>query len=166
MLLSELKDEVDAKNVVAGISTTCSQKINNRLKWVAVGLEQGGIHQGSGNGVTGSSATLSGNERLPGSVLLTRERLLERLRWMPHSEQYSLTVVNTKVQAWQEEVDRARQGQRDAGGKLSFLEEHMELEKCYRELTDLLFVQAVTTRLNAFYYWRDMKKARCMCRIA
>ncbi|RXH74619.1 hypothetical protein DVH24_029340 [Malus domestica] len=76
--------------------------------------------------------------------------------------QYSLTVVNTKVQAWQEEVDRARQGQRDAEGKLSSLEaevqkmrvemasmkrdaehysrqEHMELEKRYRELTDLLY---------------------------
>ncbi|TQE02390.1 hypothetical protein C1H46_012029 [Malus baccata] len=75
---------------------------------------------------------------------------------------YSLTVVNTKVQAWQEEVDHARQGQRDAEGKLSSLEaevqkmrvemasmkrdaehysrqEHMELEKRYRELTDLLY---------------------------
>ncbi|RXI08614.1 hypothetical protein DVH24_022758 [Malus domestica] len=31
MLLSELKDEVDAKIVVAGISTTCSQKIHNQL---------------------------------------------------------------------------------------------------------------------------------------
>ncbi|KAM2710184.1 hypothetical protein EV2_047771 [Malus domestica] len=87
MLLSELKDEVDAKNVMAGISTTCNQKIYNQLEWAAVGLEQGGIHQGSGNGVTGSSATLSGNERFPGSVLLARERLLERLRRMPHSEQ-------------------------------------------------------------------------------
>ncbi|RXI04965.1 hypothetical protein DVH24_006222 [Malus domestica] len=36
--------------------------------------------------------------------------------------QYSLTVVNTKVQAWHEEVDCARQGQRDAEGKLSSLE--------------------------------------------
>ncbi|KAM2989239.1 hypothetical protein FF2_003242 [Malus domestica] len=52
----------------------------------AVGLEQGGTHQGSGNGVAGSSAGLSGNERLPGSVLLARERLLERLRGMPPSE--------------------------------------------------------------------------------
>ncbi|XP_050156716.1 uncharacterized protein LOC126630609 [Malus sylvestris] len=31
MLLSELKDEVHAKIVVAGISTTCSQKIHNQL---------------------------------------------------------------------------------------------------------------------------------------
>ncbi|KAM1069846.1 hypothetical protein ACFX2A_001642 [Malus domestica] len=31
MLLSELKDEVDAKIVVAGISTACSQKIHNQL---------------------------------------------------------------------------------------------------------------------------------------
>ncbi|KAM1318611.1 hypothetical protein ACFX2H_003724 [Malus domestica] len=31
MLLSQLKDEVDAKIVVAGISTTCSQKIHNQL---------------------------------------------------------------------------------------------------------------------------------------
>ncbi|CAN6564413.1 unnamed protein product [Malus baccata var. baccata] len=67
-----------------------------------------------------------------------------------------------QVQAWQEEVERARQGQRDAEGKLSSLEaevqkmrvemasmkrdaehysrqEHMELEKRYRELTDLLY---------------------------
>ncbi|PQQ10631.1 golgin candidate 1 isoform X1 [Prunus yedoensis var. nudiflora] len=67
-----------------------------------------------------------------------------------------------QMQAWQEEVERARQGQRDAEGKLSSLEaemqkmrvemaamkrdaehysrqEHMELEKRYRELTDLLY---------------------------
>ncbi|PRQ46703.1 putative ceramide glucosyltransferase [Rosa chinensis] len=31
MLLSELKDEVEAKIVVAGLSTTCSQKIHNQL---------------------------------------------------------------------------------------------------------------------------------------
>ncbi|KAM1706162.1 hypothetical protein ACFX2K_028343 [Malus domestica] len=74
-----------------------------------------------------------------------------------------------QVQAWHEEVDRARQGQRDAKGKLfslevtevqkmrvemasmkrdvehysrqvifSILQEHMELRKSYRELTDLL----------------------------
>ncbi|KAL5697571.1 hypothetical protein ACHQM5_028698 [Ranunculus cassubicifolius] len=67
-----------------------------------------------------------------------------------------------QMQAWQEEVDKARQGQRDAESKLSSLEvevqkmrvemagmkrdaehysrqEHMELEKRYRELTDLLY---------------------------
>ncbi|XP_054793097.1 golgin candidate 1-like, partial [Prosopis cineraria] len=67
-----------------------------------------------------------------------------------------------QIQAWQEEVERARQGQRDAENKLSSLEaelqkmrvemaamkrdaehysrqEHMELEKRYRELTDLLY---------------------------
>ncbi|XP_019107011.1 golgin candidate 1 isoform X2 [Beta vulgaris subsp. vulgaris] len=67
-----------------------------------------------------------------------------------------------QVQAWQEEVERARQGQRDAEIKLSSLEaelqkirvemaamkrdaehysrqEHVELEKRYRELTDLLY---------------------------
>ncbi|KAK8698480.1 hypothetical protein V6N13_114595 [Hibiscus sabdariffa] len=66
-----------------------------------------------------------------------------------------------QIQAWQEEVERARQGQRDAESKLSSLEamqkmrvemaamkrdaehysrqEHMELEKRYRELTDLLY---------------------------
>ncbi|XP_020264876.1 golgin-84 isoform X1 [Asparagus officinalis] len=67
-----------------------------------------------------------------------------------------------QMQAWQEEVERARQGQRDAETKLSSLEaelqkmrvemagmkrdaehysrqEHMELEKRYRELTDLLY---------------------------
>ncbi|XP_048446697.1 uncharacterized protein LOC103942294 [Pyrus x bretschneideri] len=32
MLLSELKDEVDVKIVVAGISTTCGQKIHNQLQ--------------------------------------------------------------------------------------------------------------------------------------
>ncbi|XP_021807209.1 golgin candidate 1 isoform X2 [Prunus avium] len=70
--------------------------------------------------------------------------------------------ANQVIQAWQEEVERARQGQRDAEGKLSSLEaemqkmrvemaamkrdaehysrqEHMELEKRYRELTDLLY---------------------------
>ncbi|RXI05971.1 hypothetical protein DVH24_018013 [Malus domestica] len=70
--------------------------------------------------------------------------------------------ANQAIQAWQEEVERARQGQRDAEGKLSSLEaevqkmrvemasmkrdaehysrqEHMELEKRYRELTDLLY---------------------------
>lgn len=67
-----------------------------------------------------------------------------------------------QMQAWQEEVERARQGQRDAESKVSSLEadlqklrvemaamkrdaehysrqEHMELEKRYRELTDLLY---------------------------
>ncbi|GAB4839027.1 Complement component 1 Q subcomponent-binding protein, mitochondrial [Ancistrocladus abbreviatus] len=67
-----------------------------------------------------------------------------------------------QIQAWQEEVERARQGQRDAETKISSLEaevqkmrvemaamkrdadhysrqEHMELEKRYRELTDLLY---------------------------
>nr|AAM15012.1 hypothetical protein [Arabidopsis thaliana] len=66
-----------------------------------------------------------------------------------------------QIQAWQDEVDRARQGQRDAEEKLSLMEaemqklrvemaamkrdaehysrqEHTELEKRYRELTDLL----------------------------
>ncbi|KAK9130981.1 hypothetical protein Sjap_011468 [Stephania japonica] len=67
-----------------------------------------------------------------------------------------------QVQAWQEEVEHARQGQRDAESKVSSLEaevqkmrvemaamkrdaehysrqEHIELEKRYRELTDLLY---------------------------
>ncbi|KAG2385319.1 Golgin candidate 1 [Vigna angularis] len=67
-----------------------------------------------------------------------------------------------QMQAWQDELERARQGQRDAENKLSSLEaemqkmrvemaamkrdaehysrqEHMELEKRYRELTDLLY---------------------------
>ncbi|KAG2718358.1 hypothetical protein I3760_03G216500 [Carya illinoinensis] len=75
-----------------------------------------------------------------------------------------------QMQAWQEEVERARQGQRDAEGKLSSLEaevqkmrvemaamrrdaehysrqEHMELEKRYRELTDLLYCKQ--TQLEA-----------------
>ncbi|KAL5222210.1 hypothetical protein ABZP36_026923 [Zizania latifolia] len=67
-----------------------------------------------------------------------------------------------QMQAWQEEVERARQSQRDAETKISSLEaelqkmrvemagmrrdaehysrqEHVELEKRYRELTDLLY---------------------------
>ncbi|XP_073066973.1 golgin candidate 1-like isoform X4 [Primulina eburnea] len=67
-----------------------------------------------------------------------------------------------QVQAWQEEVERARCGQREAEGKLSSMEaevqkmrvemaamkrdaehysrqEHIELEERYRELTDLLY---------------------------
>ncbi|CAI9100429.1 OLC1v1037432C1 [Oldenlandia corymbosa var. corymbosa] len=67
-----------------------------------------------------------------------------------------------QIQAWQEEVERARQGQRDAESRLSSTEaelqkmrvemaamkrdaehysrqEHIELEKRYRELTDLLY---------------------------
>ncbi|KAL4298279.1 hypothetical protein GQ457_12G022840 [Hibiscus cannabinus] len=67
-----------------------------------------------------------------------------------------------QMQAWQKEVERARRGQGDAESKLSSLEaemqkmrvemaamkrdaehysrqEHMELEKRYRELTDLLY---------------------------
>ncbi|XP_021723568.1 golgin candidate 1-like isoform X2 [Chenopodium quinoa] len=66
------------------------------------------------------------------------------------------------IQTWQQEVERARQGQRDAEIKISSLDaelqkmrvemaamkrdaehysrqEHMELEKRYRELTDLLY---------------------------
>lgn len=75
-----------------------------------------------------------------------------------------------QMQAWQEEVERARHGQRDAEGKLSSVEtelqkmrvemaamkrdaehysrqEHMELEKRYRELTDLLYYKQ--TQLEA-----------------
>ncbi|XP_050368945.1 golgin candidate 1 [Argentina anserina] len=70
--------------------------------------------------------------------------------------------ANQMIKVWQEEVERAHQSQRDAEGKLSSLEaevqkmrvemaamkrdaehysrqEHMELEKRYRELTDLLY---------------------------
>ncbi|WCJ42548.1 golgin candidate 1 [Euphorbia peplus] len=75
-----------------------------------------------------------------------------------------------QIQAWQEEVERARQGQRDAESKLSSMEaevqkmrvemaamkrdaehysrhEHTELEKRYRELTDLLYYKQ--TQLEA-----------------
>ncbi|KAJ8643241.1 hypothetical protein MRB53_004989 [Persea americana] len=81
----------------------------------------------------------------------------------------ALQFQNQK-QAWQEEVERARQGHRDAETKLSSLEaevqkmrvemagmkrdaehysrqEHMELEKRYRELTDLLYYKQ--TQLEA-----------------
>ncbi|XP_048442455.1 golgin candidate 1 isoform X1 [Pyrus x bretschneideri] len=76
-----------------------------------------------------------------------------------------------QVQAWQEEVDRAHQGQRDAEGKLASLEaevqkmrvemasmkrdaehysrqEHVELEKRYRELTDLLVMSLKNSYLH------------------
>lgn len=75
-----------------------------------------------------------------------------------------------QMQAWQEEVERARQGQRDAESKLSYTEteaqkmrvemaamkrdaehysrqEHVELEKRYRDLTDLLYYKQ--TQLEA-----------------
>ncbi|KAL4194175.1 hypothetical protein AMTRI_Chr05g67340 [Amborella trichopoda] len=75
-----------------------------------------------------------------------------------------------QMQAWREEAERARQGQRDAESKLFALEaemqkmrvemagmkrdaehysrqEHMELEKRYRELTDLLYLKQ--TQLEA-----------------
>ncbi|XP_020536568.1 golgin candidate 1 isoform X2 [Jatropha curcas] len=78
--------------------------------------------------------------------------------------------ANQVIQAWQEEAERARQGQRDAESKLSSMEaevqkmrvemaamkrdaehysrqEHMELEKRYRELTDLLYYKQ--TQLEA-----------------
>ncbi|XP_055800562.1 golgin candidate 1 isoform X2 [Solanum dulcamara] len=75
-----------------------------------------------------------------------------------------------QMHAWQEEVERARQGQREAESKLASLEaemqklrvetaamkrdaehysrqEHVELEKRYRELTDLLYYKQ--TQLEA-----------------
>ncbi|KAK6941471.1 Golgin subfamily A member 5 [Dillenia turbinata] len=60
----------------------------------------------------------------------------------------SLHRLCIKMQAWQEEVECARQCQRDAENKLAihnggqsvlYKLEHMELEKRYRELTDLLY---------------------------
>ncbi|KAJ8750898.1 hypothetical protein K2173_016079 [Erythroxylum novogranatense] len=84
-----------------------------------------------------------------------------RARWgQKKSSEEANQVI--QMQAWQEEVERARQGQRDADSKLSSVEvelqkmrvemaamkrdaehysrqEHMELEKRYRELTDLLY---------------------------
>ncbi|KAI4347070.1 hypothetical protein L6164_007919 [Bauhinia variegata] len=76
-----------------------------------------------------------------------------------------------QTQTWQEEIERARQGQKQAENKLSSLEaelqnmrvemaamkrdaehysrqEHMELEKRYRELTDLLYYKQ--TQLENF----------------
>ncbi|XP_030529978.1 golgin candidate 1 isoform X3 [Rhodamnia argentea] len=78
--------------------------------------------------------------------------------------------TNKLIQAWQEEVASARQGQRDAENKVSTMEaelqkmkvelaamrrdaehysrqEHTELEKRYRELTDLLYYKQ--TQLEA-----------------
>lgn len=93
-----------------------------------------------------------------------------------------------QMQAWQEEVERARQGQRDAERKLSSTEaevqkmrvemaamkrdaehysrqEHMELEKRYRELTDLLYykqtqLEAMTSEKAAaeFQLEKEMKR--------
>lgn len=60
----------------------------------AIGAEQGGAHSGSGNAVGASGPGLSGNERLPGSVLLARERLLERLRGMPPSQTRHRRALN------------------------------------------------------------------------
>ncbi|KAK9055022.1 hypothetical protein SSX86_026102 [Deinandra increscens subsp. villosa] len=95
-----------------------------------------------------------------------------------------------QTQAWQEEVERARQGQRDAEGKLSSMEaevqkmrvemaamkrdaehysrqEHMELEKRYRELTDLLYykqtqLEAMTSEKAAaeFQLEKETKRIR------
>ncbi|TYH65853.1 hypothetical protein ES332_D06G083900v1 [Gossypium tomentosum] len=88
---------------------------------------------------------------------------LQNLEAQAHrGQKKSPEEANQMVQAWQEEVERARRGQRDAESKLSLLEaelqkmrvemaamkrdaehysrqEHMELEKRYRELTDLLY---------------------------
>ncbi|XP_048442461.1 golgin candidate 1 isoform X2 [Pyrus x bretschneideri] len=93
-----------------------------------------------------------------------------------------------QVQAWQEEVDRAHQGQRDAEGKLASLEaevqkmrvemasmkrdaehysrqEHVELEKRYRELTDLLYYKQTQLETMAsekaaaeFHLEKEMKR--------
>ncbi|KAK1434728.1 hypothetical protein QVD17_00478 [Tagetes erecta] len=95
-----------------------------------------------------------------------------------------------QMQAWQEEVERARQGQRDAERKLSSMEaevqklrvemaamkrdaehysrqEHMELEKRYRELTDLLYykqtqLEAMTSEKAAaeFQLEKEMKRIK------
>ncbi|KAK1354803.1 Golgin candidate 1 [Heracleum sosnowskyi] len=93
-----------------------------------------------------------------------------------------------QIQAWQDEVERARQGQRDAESKLSSLEaelqkmrvemaamkrdaehysrqEHMELEKRYRDLTDLLYykqtqLEAMSSEKTAaeFQLEKEMKR--------
>ncbi|KAI3514743.1 hypothetical protein L1887_13408 [Cichorium endivia] len=93
-----------------------------------------------------------------------------------------------QMQAWQEEVERARQAQREAERKLSSMEaevqkmrvemaamkrdaehysrqEHMELEKRYRELTDLLYykqtqLEAMTSEKAAaeFQLEKEMKR--------
>ncbi|RAL45680.1 unnamed protein product [Cuscuta campestris] len=78
--------------------------------------------------------------------------------------------LSIQMQAWQEDVERARQGQREAENKLAVMEtemqklrvemaamkrdaehysrqEHLELEKRYRELTDLLYYKQ--TQLEA-----------------
>ncbi|KAL8094016.1 hypothetical protein AgCh_035774 [Apium graveolens] len=93
-----------------------------------------------------------------------------------------------QIQAWQDEVERARQSQRDAESKLSSLEaelqkmrvemsamkrdaehysrqEHMELEKRYRDLTDLLYykqtqLEAMSSEKTAaeFQLEKEMKR--------
>ncbi|KAL8254828.1 hypothetical protein R6Q59_033049 [Mikania micrantha] len=95
-----------------------------------------------------------------------------------------------QMQAWQEEVERARQGQRDAERKLSTVEaelqkmrvemaamkrdaehysrqEHMELEKRYREITDLLYykqtqLEAMTSEKAAaeFQLEKEMRRIK------
>ncbi|XP_040971159.1 golgin candidate 1 isoform X5 [Gossypium hirsutum] len=91
----------------------------------------------------------------------TKMAAMEREVELEHQAVEASTAL-ARIQAWQEEVERARRGQRDAESKLSLLEaelqkmrvemaamkrdaehysrqEHMELEKRYRELTDLLY---------------------------
>lgn len=93
-----------------------------------------------------------------------------------------------QMQAWQEEVERARQGQRDAEHKISSLEaelqktrvevagmkrdaehysrqEHVELEKRYRELTDLLYhkqtqLEAVSSEKAAVEFQLEKERKR------
>ncbi|KAF5458977.1 hypothetical protein F2P56_022968 [Juglans regia] len=96
--------------------------------------------------------------------------------------------ANQVIQAWQEEVERARQGQRDAESKFSSLEagvqkmrvemaamrrdaehysrqEHMELEKRYQELTDLLYhkqtqLEAMVSEKAAAEFQLEKEKKR------
>lgn len=84
---------------------------------------------------------------------------------------YSLTVMDAKMQAWQEEVERARQGQRDAEGKLSSLEVSVLcfLPNSFVMINFLIFVfwiylpRSTTCFYNTYWYaWfqAEMQKMR------
>ncbi|GLT48520.1 hypothetical protein SLA2020_221400 [Shorea laevis] len=100
-----------------------------------------------------------------------------------HGQKKSPEEATQMIQAWQREVERARQGQREAESQLSSLEaemqkmrvemaamkreakhysrqEHMELEKCYRELTDLLLETMASEKAAAEFQME--KEIKCL----
>ncbi|XP_004289814.1 PREDICTED: uncharacterized protein LOC101294809 [Fragaria vesca subsp. vesca] len=72
----------DACDLLLHRPSSRRHRISLTERAAGIGSEQGG-QSGTGNRV---GPRVSGNERLPGAVVLARERLLERLRGMPPSE--------------------------------------------------------------------------------